>query len=87
MKKLTADSLVGFTDGEGCFSLDILKRRASPFGLFFTPSFSFSQNTTGIQVLKEIQTYFDCGCLRPDRKTSKYPVRDLTNLEQKIIPF
>ena len=87
MKKITADYIVGFTDGEGCFSLHIIKRRQSPFGLFFTPSFSISQNTLSVDVLKEIQTYFDCGFIRQDRKTSKYEIRDFTSLSQKILPF
>lgn len=87
MNKITADSIVGFTDGEGCFSLHRLKRRQSPFGFSFTPSFSISQNTLSVGVLKEIQTYFDCGFIRPDRKTSKYEIRDLANLSKKIIPF
>lgn len=86
MKKISADYIVGFTDGEGCFSLHISKRTKSPFGLFFTPSFSVSQNTTSVAVLEEIQTFLGCGFIRPDRKTSKYEVRDLDSLEQKIIP-
>lgn len=61
MKKITPDYIVGFTDGEGCFTLHIAKRSASPFGLFFTPSLSVSQNTNSIQVLKEIQNFFQCG--------------------------
>lgn len=87
MKKLTSDSIVGFTDGEGCFSLDIYKRKNTKFGFLLTPSFSLSQNTTSKHVLEEIQTFFDCGFIRKDRKTSKYEVRDLKQLREKIIPF
>ena len=40
-----------------------------------------------MSVLKEIQQFFKCGFIRQDKKTSKYEVRDLVNLEQIIIPF
>lgn len=87
MKKITADYIVGFTDGEGCFSLHITKRTQNNFGFFFTPSFSLSQNTSSKHVLEEIQAFFGCGFVRKDRKTSKYEVRDLQELLLKIIPF
>ena len=87
MKKITADYIVGFTDGEGCFSLHITKRTRNNLGFFFTPSFSLSQNTPSKHVLEEIRTFFGCGFLRKDRKTSKYEVRDLHQLLEKIIPF
>ena len=61
MKKITRDYILGFTDGEGCFSLHITKRTQNLFGFFFTPSFSLSQNTTSKQVLEEIQSFFKCG--------------------------
>ncbi len=83
----TPDYIVGFVDGEGCFTLHIIKKSNSPFGICLTPSFSVSQNTTSIHVLPLLQTMFGCGCIRKDRNTSKYEVRDLASLQQKIIPF
>lgn len=87
MKSITPDYIVGFTDGEGCFSLHIVKRQKSPFGFYFTPSFSLSQNTSSVHVLEEILAFFDCGFIRKDKKTSKYEVRDLVNLETIIVSF
>lgn len=87
MKKISSDYIVGFTDGEGCFSLDISKHKKRPFGLCLTPSWSVSQNSTSVTVLKDIKSFFGCGFIRPDRKTSKYEVRDLESLQHKIIPF
>lgn len=58
MTKLTPDYIVGFTDGEGCFTLHINKRKTSNFVFFFTPSFSLSQNSTSKHVLEEIQFFF-----------------------------
>lgn len=87
MTPLTADYIVGFTDGEGCFSLHITKRTQNQFGFCFSPSFSLSQNTSSKQVLEDIQLFFQCGFLRKDRETSKYEVRDLQELLEKSIPF
>ena len=87
MRKVTPQYICGFVDGEGCFTLHIVKRAQSPFGLYFTPSFSVSQNTRSVHVLEEIQHFFGCGFIRKDRHTSKYEVRDATNLQEKIIPF
>lgn len=87
MNIITPDYILGFSDGEGCFTLHIWKREKNSFGLNFTPSFSISQNTHSRKVLDEIQEFFQCGFVRKDRKTHKYEVRDLKNLEQKIIYF
>lgn len=87
MKKISHDYIVGFTDGEGCFSLHISKQNKRPFGLCFTPSWSVSQNSTSENVLQDIKAFFNCGFIRPDRKTNKYEVRDLEDLGNKIIPF
>lgn len=79
-KPITPEYIVGFIDGEGCFTLHIVKREKSPFGFYFTPSFSVSQNTTSRGVLQEILAFFGCGFIRQDKKTSKFEVR-------KILPF
>ncbi len=71
----------------GCFTLHLIKKSKSPFGICLTPSFSVSQNTTSLNVLQEIQTFFNCGSIRKDRNTSKFEVRDLESLQHKIIPF
>ena len=49
---------------------------------------SVSQNADRSEVLLEIQRYFDCGTLRPDRsdKTLKWEVRSLPLIVRRIIP-
>lgn len=51
MKKITSSYIVGFTDGEGCFTLHIYKKPKTNQGFCFTPSFSISQNSHSIDVL------------------------------------
>jgi hypothetical protein len=52
------------------------------------PSLSVSQNGDRNEVLLEIQEFFGCGTLRPDRsdKTLKWEVRSLPLIVDRIIP-
>ena len=52
------------------------------------PSMSVSQNGDRSEVLLDIQRYFSCGTLRPDRsdKTLKWEVRSLPLLLTYVVP-
>ncbi len=52
------------------------------------PSFSVSQNADRSEVLTLMQTYFQCGSIRPDRsdKTLKYEIRSIDDLVSKVLP-
>ena len=78
----------GYVDGEGCFSVSISPRPTIIVGWEVRPSVSVSQNADRSQVLLEIQRYFGCGTLRPDRsdRTLKWEVRSLPLIVERIIP-
>jgi LAGLIDADG DNA endonuclease family protein len=78
----------GYVDGEGCFTVSIAPRRTLRVGWEVRPSLSVSQNGDRSEVLLEIQAYFGCGTLRPDRsdKTLKWEVRSLPLLVERVIP-
>jgi hypothetical protein len=78
----------GYVDGEGCFTVSISPRRTLRVGWEVRPSLSVSQNADRSEVLLEIQQYFGCGTLRPDRsdKTLKWETRSLSLLVERIIP-
>ncbi len=52
------------------------------------PSLSVSQNGDRSEVLLLMQSYFECGSVRPDRsdKTLKWEVRSLPLLVTRIVP-
>jgi len=52
-------------------------------------SFSISQNSSSLETLKNIETFFKCGGIRYSKKdnTYKYEIRDFTDLNKVIIPF
>ncbi len=78
----------GFVDGEGCFTVSIAPRPTLRVGWEVRPSLSVSQNGDRAEVLLEIQHYFDCGTIRPDRsdRTLKWEVRKLPLLIERVIP-
>jgi hypothetical protein len=78
----------GYVDGEGCFTVSIAPRPTLRVGFEVRPSLSVSQNGDRSEVVLEIQHYFDCGTLRPDRsdKTLKWEIRSLPLLVERILP-
>ena len=86
--------LVGFTDGEGCFSVSIFSNKTSKFGWQVFPEFVITQGEKSLPALKKIKNYFDCGNLfinhRYDNHKEnlyRYCVRSNSDLKEKIIPF
>jgi hypothetical protein len=52
------------------------------------PSLSVSQNGDRAEVLRLVESYFECGSIRPDRsdKTLKWETRRLGDLVERVIP-
>ena len=78
----------GFTDGEGCFCVSFNYRTKLNLGIEVRPSFSISQNQKNKQFLLTINKFFQCGGIRYSSKDKsfKYEVRNLQDLNSKIIP-
>jgi hypothetical protein len=78
----------GYVDGEGCFTVSISPRPTLLVRWEVRPSISVSQNGDRSEVLLDIQRYFRCGTIRPDRsdRTLKWEARSLPLLLDKVIP-
>jgi hypothetical protein len=78
----------GYVDGEGCFTVSISPRPTLIVGWEVRPSLSVSQNGDRSEVLLELQRYFGCGSVRPDRsdRTLKWEVRSLPLILERVIP-
>ena len=78
----------GYVDGEGCFTVSISPRAKLAVGWEVRPSLSVSQNGDRAEVLHQIQAYFGCGSIRPDRsdRTLKWETRRLDDLLARVIP-
>lgn len=90
--QLNAQWIVGFVDGEGCFNLDVHRKRDMRWGLQMQPEFTVVQNEVDIQVLHALKEYFQCGSVSVNRKDQHgtryhFRVKSVKDLQEKIIPF
>ena len=91
--ELDAQWIVGFVDGEGCFSVSLhanprFARRS--FGWQLHPTFQVYQHHAHRAVLEALQTFFGCGSIRskgPRSSVLTYGVDSLDALERTILPF
>jgi hypothetical protein len=81
--------IVGFTDGEGCFSVSFNLKESLTVGIETRPSFAIGQKSSSLQSLEKIRDFFGCGHIRYSKSdgTYKYEVRNLDDLVNKVIPF
>lgn len=88
---LTAQWIVGFVDGEGCFHVGINQNKAMTLGVQVLPEFTVVQqrlNEVDEQILHGLKDYFGCGVVRVNHGTRlSYRVRGQANLRDRIIPF
>jgi len=81
----------GFVDGEGCFTVSIIRGKYSP-QVF--PEFVVSQGEKSYAALRRIEKFFKCGHINLNSRHDnhheqmlKYCVRSTHDLNDKIIPF
>jgi len=86
--------IIGFVDGEGCFSISIFKNRTARIGLQVMPEFVITQGEKSLKALEEIKQFFGCGKIYINRRYDnhhenlyRYCVRSIKDLKEKIIPF
>ena len=86
--------VVGFIDGEGCFSVSIQKSPNTRLGWQVFPEFVVTQGEKSLDSLKLIKDFFGCGNIFVNRRHDnhkenlyRYCVRSIRDLREKIIPF
>ncbi len=84
--------VVGFVDGEGCFSVSIHKNElACPTnGWHIQPTFQVSQHQDHRHLLQCLVAFFGCGTVRSKGATNSvdvYVVHSTIQLQERVIPF
>ncbi len=86
--------ICGFVDGEGCFSVSIIRNKTTSSGWQIFPEFVVTQGEKSRESLEIIKDYFKCGSIYQNRRRDnhkenllRYCVRSRKDLIQKIIPF
>jgi hypothetical protein len=90
--RLDAAWVVGFVDGEGCFSVSVHRNPyvRSTRGWQIMPVFQVYQHRQHREVLEELVGFFGCGTVRSKGPTSSvmtYAVGGLRVLDRLVIPF
>ena len=89
---LTPDYVVGFIDGEGCFSVSVRPHPsiARPERWLISPTFQAYQHRDCAEVLHRLRDFFGCGSITskgPNSNVMTYSVHSKRDLESVIIPF
>jgi len=92
--------VIGFVDGEGCFSIgfarqpDRVGRRGYRTGFQVSHEFAVTQGASGVACLESLREYFGVGGILPNRRYDnhrehmyRYAVRRRSHLLETIIPF
>lgn len=86
--------VVGFIDGEGCFSAPVLKSPKMTLGWQCQPAFAVAQSASSRSVLDDLVAFFECGKVYLNRRRDnhkedllRYCVNKRADLVSKIIPF
>jgi hypothetical protein len=91
---LTPDWVIGFVDGEGCFSCPIYRNRTMRLQWQVRPEFAIAQGASSRNVLEELASFFGCGkVFRNSRHDNhredlyRYCVQRRADLRDIIVPF
>jgi LAGLIDADG endonuclease len=81
--------LAGFTDGEGCFSIDISPSATTRTGFGVGFRFSLIQHSRDTELLKTLVEFLACGryVQYSNKETGEYRVTKYKDIQEIIIPF
>ena len=89
-----AEWITGFTDGEGCFSIAVVRNDGCRLGWQVQHEFSITQSTISIDALDVVRSHLGCGRIVHDRRAddhreplARYSVKRRRDLIEVIIPF
>ena len=86
--------IVGFVDGEGCFSVSTFRNHTCRSGTQTLFEFVITQAESSRKTMEAIKSYFDCGHIYINRRKDnhkenllRFCVRKRADLKKIIIPF
>ena len=86
--------VVGFVDGEGCFSVSVVRNKGMRLGWQVQHEFVVTQAAPSRDVLEWLRDYFGCGHVYVNERhdnhrwpLARYAVRRRDDLSRTIIPF
>jgi hypothetical protein len=94
VKKLSADYIIGFVDGEGCFALSIRRdvrheRKSKAAYYSWKASFAINLRADDAKILELMKCSLGVGSVTYSKSntTVRYQVSNLSELQNNIVPF
>ena len=87
-ERLSAEWVVGFVDGEGCFFVGFNRQPTMRIGWQVLPEFRVVQHEKDVAILERLQEFFGCGMITTnhgDRKELR--IRGLRQLSERVVAF
>ena len=86
--------VVGFVDGEGCFSISVVRNSGCRLGWQVQHEFSVTQGARSSNALDELFEFFGCGSIIENHRSDnhrdqllRFSVKRRLDLVDRIIPF
>jgi hypothetical protein len=86
--------IVGYVDGEGCFSVSFFRNKTTKFGWQVFPEFVVTQGEKSKKSLEILEKFFKCGKIYINKRYDnhneniyRYCIRSKKELTEIIIPF
>jgi len=86
--------VIGYVDGEGCFSVSLFRNKTTKFGWQVFPEFVVTQGEKSKESLKILEKFFKCGKIYVNKRYDnhneniyRYCVRSKKELTEIVIPF
>ena len=86
--------VVGFVDGEGCFSISVVRNHVCRLGWQVQHEFSVTQAASSRSALEDLMSIFGCGYLIENRRIDnhrsplmRFSVKRRGDLMAKVVPF
>jgi hypothetical protein len=86
--------VVGFVDGEGCFSISVVRNAVTRSGWQVQPEFSVTQAASSRAALELLVSFFGCGSIIENRRNDnhrepllRFSVKRRSDLVAVIVPF
>ena len=86
--------VIGFTDGEGCFTVSIVRNKTSSIGWQVMSEYVVTQGESSLKSLEKLKEFFGCGNIfinqRHDNHTEnlyRFCIRSNKDLINIVVPF
>lgn len=79
--------LAGFTSGEGCFLVNMIRSSLYRTGFQVRLVFSISQHNRDKELMTSLIEYLGCGNVYENREAVDFIISKLSDLQNKVIPF